>query len=97
MEKSFFVYIVTDEPYGTLYVGVTNNLARRIWEHQERIYEGFTKKYGLHALVYYEIYPTAEEAIRREKCIKKWRRDWKIQKIQELNPTWRNLCEDLQK
>lgn len=97
MEKSFFVYIVTDKPYGTLYVGVTNDLGRRVWEHKTGVYKGFTKKYGLGLLAYYEVYPTADEAIRREKAIKKWRREWKINKIHEQNRPWRDLYEDLNK
>lgn len=96
MEKNFFVYLVADKPYGTLYVGVTNDLARRIWEHREGLYKGFTKKYGLRLLVYYEVYPTAMDAIRREKAIKKWKRDWKKQAIEKANPTWRDLYADLQ-
>jgi putative endonuclease len=97
MEKRFWVYIVTDRPYGTLYVGVTNDLARRIWEHREGMYKGFTKKYGLKQLVYYENYPTAEAAIRREKNIKAWKREWKTNRIKEFNSTWGDLYEDLQK
>ncbi len=96
MEKNFFVYLVADKPYGTLYVGVTNDLARRIWEHREGLYKGFTKRYGLRLLVYYEVYPTAMDAIRREKAIKKWKRDWKKQAIEKTNPTWRDLYADLQ-
>jgi len=96
MEKNFFVYILTDRPYGTLYVGVTNNLAKRAWEHREGVYKGFSKKYELKRLVYYEVYPTALEAIRREKAIKKWNREWKIHRIKAFNPTWRDLYEELQ-
>ncbi len=97
MEKHFWVYIVTDKPYGTLYTGVTNDLARRAWEHREGMYKGFTKKYGLKCLVFYEEYPTALEAIAREKAIKKWKRDWKKQLIETINLGWRDLYEDLQK
>lgn len=95
MEKSFFVYIVTDKPYGTLYVGVTNDLARRSFEHREGIYSGFTKRYKLHHLVYYETYPTVLEAIAREKALKKWRREWKIDRIKAFNPTWKDLYAEL--
>lgn len=91
MEKKFYVYIVTDKPYGTLYTGVTSNLARRIWEHKESLYHGFTKRYGLKLLAYYEVQDTAEAAIIREKQIKKWYRRWKIELVQEINPTWRDL------
>ncbi len=97
MDKAFFVYIVTDRPYGTLYVGVTNDLSRRAWEHREGIYKGFTRKYGLKLLVYYESYSTAEEAIRREKAIKAWKREWKINHIHEQNRTWRDLAEEINK
>jgi len=96
MAKAFFVYIVTDKPFGTLYVGVTNDLARRSFEHREGRTEGFTKRYGLGLLVYYEMYSTALEAIAREKAIKKWRRDWKKQAIDQFNPTWRDLYLELQ-
>jgi putative endonuclease len=93
MERSYWVYIVTDKPFGTLYVGVTNDVARRAYEHREGRIEGFTKKYGLKKLVYCEEYPTATEAIRREKQIKKWKREWKIHRIKQLNPTWKDLYE----
>ena len=95
-EKRFWVYIVTDKPYGTLYIGVTNDLARRVYEHREGLVDGFTKKYGLKRLVYYEEYPTPVEAIEREKKLKKWKRDWKKQLIEKFNPTWRDLYVDLQ-
>ena len=97
MEKRFWVYILTDKVYGTLYVGVTKSLSRRIWEHKEGLVSGFTKRYGLKTLVYYEEYSGAQDAIAREKAIKKWHRDWKINKIQEFNPSWSDLYEDLQK
>ena len=96
MEKRFWVYMVTDKPYGTLYVGVTNDLARRAFEHREGIYEGFSKRYGLKMLVWYEEFSTAEEAISYEKRIKKWKRDWKKQLIEKFNPTWRDFFETLQ-
>lgn len=96
MEKCFWVYILTDEPYGTLYIGVTNDLARRVWEHREGLYEGHAKKHGIKQLVYYEEYPTILEAIDREKKLKKWKRDWKKQLVDGFNPTWRDLYETLQ-
>lgn len=95
--KRFWVYIITDKPYGTLYIGVTSDLPRRVYEHKNGLYEGFSKKYDLKLLVYYEEYQTAEEAIRREKCMKKWNREWKINKIHEMNRQWRDLAEDLNK
>ncbi|MGE4350856.1 MAG: GIY-YIG nuclease family protein [Bdellovibrionales bacterium] len=97
MEKRSWVYILTDKPYGTLYTGVTGNLARRIWEHKTGVYPGFTKRYSLHLLVYYEEYPTIEEAIAREKCIKAWKREWKTHRIAQVNAEWRDLYEDLNK
>lgn len=94
MEKRYWVYIVADKPYGTLYVGVTSDLSRRIYEHKNGLYKGFTKKYGLAMLVYYEEFPTALEAIHREKCIKKWKRDWKIKNLIHVqNREWKDLYE----
>jgi len=95
MERSFWVYIVTNKPYGTLYIGVTNDIALRAYEHRESVYSGFTKTHGLKILVYCEEYSTAYEAITREKQLKKWKRDWKKQLIEKLNPTWRDLYEEL--
>ncbi len=93
MEKRYWIYIITDQPYGTLYTGVTNNLARRIWEHKTGAFVGFSKRYGLKLLVYYEEYSRIEDAIQREKKIKKWRRDWKIDLVKSLNPEWKDLGE----
>jgi len=93
-EKRFWVYIVTNKPFGTLYTGITSDLRRRGFEHREELYKGFTKAYGLKMLVYYEKYPTALEAIAREKELKKWQRDWKKQLIEKFNPSWRDLYED---
>jgi putative endonuclease len=95
MEKRFWVYIITDKPYGTLYIGFTNNLPRRIYEHKNGLYEGFSKKYGLKMLVWYEEYPTAEEGIQREKQIKYWNREWKINNLIHVqNRKWRDMAED---
>ena len=88
--------MVTDKPYGTLYTGITNSLARRSYEHREGLYAGFSKKYGLKMLIWYQEFPTALEAIEYEKRIKKWKRDWKKQLIEKFNPTWRDLYEELQ-
>lgn len=96
MEKHYWVYILTDKAYGTLYLGVTNNLSRRMWEHKEGIISGFTKKYKLKKLIYYEQYSDVKEAIAREKALKKWNRDWKIQKIEQVNPTWDDLYSHIQ-
>jgi putative endonuclease len=88
-------YIVTNHRHGTLYTGVTSDLARRTWEHRTGALEGFSKRYGLKVLVWYEPHGTMEEAITREKHIKAWKRDWKIRLIERMNPTWRDLYEDL--
>lgn len=89
------VYIMTNKLNGTLYVGVTSDLARRAFEHREGIYPGFTKDYGLKMLVYYEHFDDIREAIQREKTMKHWRRTWKVQLILELNPVWADLYETL--
>ena len=96
MEKHFWVYILADGPYGTLYIGVTNDLARCVWEHREGLYKGHAKKHGIKQLVYYEEYPTAMEAIEREKKLKKWKREWKIELIKGFNFAWNDLYESLQ-
>ncbi len=95
MEKRYWVYILASQRNGTLYVGVTNDLARRTWEHKEGFVKGFTKDYAVHRLVYYEEYADSVSAIAREKQIKKWNRAWKIKRIEEQNPQWRDLSNDL--
>ena len=80
---------------GTLYIGVTSNLPARVFEHKSELIEGFTKKYHLHNLVYYEVYEDVRSAITREKQLKKWKRDWKIKLIEKVNPQWRNLYPDI--
>ena len=90
-----WVYIITNRPNGTLYVGVTNNIQRRAWEHREGLCEGFSKRYGLTRLVYVEQHPTMIDAIRREKAIKRWRRAWKIRVILGANPDWTDLYETI--
>ena len=91
MRKAGFVYIVTNKRYGVLYTGVTSNLAARITQHREGTGSRFTSKYRTGILVYYEQYPSIEEAIAREKAIKAWRRMWKIRAIEEMNPAWEDL------
>jgi putative endonuclease len=91
----FWVYILASRPGGTLYVGVTNNLIRRIYEHREGLVEGFTRRYGVKMLVYYEQHDTAVSAIQREKNIKHWSREWKIDLILSMNPDWRDLYNDI--
>lgn len=95
MDKHFYVYILASRRNGTLYIGVTNNLVRRVWEHKTGAVEGFTKHYHVHQLVWYETAETALAAITREKQLKKWRRAWKLELIEALNPTWRDLYEDI--
>jgi putative endonuclease len=89
------VYILASRRNGTLYVGVTSDLPRRMFEHKTDLVEGFTKRYRVHTLVYAEFYATMEQAISREKRIKTWRRKWKIELIEQLNPTWRDLFDEL--
>ena len=93
--KGGWVYIVTNKRNGTLYVGVTSDIARRAWEHREGVVEGFTKRYGLKRLVYFERHEEIADAIRREKRIKEWPRAWKINLIKGFNPTWDDLYETL--
>ncbi len=93
--KEGYVYILCNREQGTLYVGVTSDLYRRIYEHQQTLKEGFSKKYHLQRLVYYEGPMEIIEAIAREKNIKNWKRQWKIELIDKLNPSWRDLFEDL--
>ncbi len=95
MQKQYYVYILTNKPYGTLYVGVTSNLVHRIFQHKEGLAEGFSKKHGLNRLVWYEVHEDAREAITREKLIKKWHRDWKVSLIQSKNANWDDLYESI--
>lgn len=78
-----------------MYIGVTSDLAKRVWEHKNKMVEGFTKRYNVNRLVYYEVYSTIEDAIIREKRMKKWRRMWKIRLIEEKNPDWKDLYEEI--
>ena len=89
------VYILASKRNGTLYIGVTSNLRKRIWEHREGIVEGFTKKYAVHMLVYYDLFTDMYSAITREKRLKKWRRAWKIKLIEEKNPRWDDLWQQI--
>jgi len=95
MDRQPCVYILTNQRNGTLYVGVTSNLSKRIWEHKNKVVEGFTEKYGLNNLVWYELHETMESAISREKTVKSWKRYWKLKAIEEMNPEWHDLYEDL--
>lgn len=93
--KQYYVYILASKKNGTLYIGVTNNLARRVYEHKEGLIEGFTKKYNVKRLVYYEITYDINEAIKREKALKKWLRKWKIELIEKMNPEWKDLYNEI--
>ncbi|MEK9143508.1 MAG: GIY-YIG nuclease family protein [Patescibacteria group bacterium] len=92
---SYYVYILTNKRNGTLYIGMTNDLIRRIYEHRSKLVDGFTKKYALTKLVYYEHHERPMDAITREKQIKKWNRLWKLKLIEVKNPTWEDLYETL--
>ena len=89
------VYLLASKRNGTLYVGVTSNLVKRIWEHKNDQVEGFTQKHGVHTLVWYEMHETMESAIQREKNIKDWKRAWKLNAIEEMNPQWRDLYPEI--
>jgi putative endonuclease len=93
--NTYYVYLLASKRNGTLYIGVTNDLVRRVYEHKNDIVEGFTKKYGIHLLVYYEQYDNVESAIQRERQMKKWNRQWKIRRIERQNPDWRDLYDDI--
>ncbi|HEY4943597.1 MAG TPA: GIY-YIG nuclease family protein [Rhizomicrobium sp.] len=95
MSKTYFTYIMASKRNGTLYIGVTNDMARRAWEHREGLVDGFTKKHGVKMLVHFEMFGDVDLAIRREKRLKKYKREWKINLIQERNVAWRDLAETL--
>ena len=93
--KDYYVYIMASKRNGTLYIGVTNNLLRRVYEHKNNLIDGFTKTYNVHTLVFYEHTNDAKAAIRREKQLKKFNREWKLKLIENKNPDWRDLYDDL--
>jgi putative endonuclease len=95
MKKQFFVYILASRRNGTLYTGVTSNLPGRVWQHKNKVIAGFTSKYGVDKLVYFEPHESAEFAIQREKQIKKWNRAWKLQLIEQTNSMWRDLYDEI--
>ena len=95
MRRQYYVYILASAPYGTLYVSITRDLKRRVWEHQSDFVKAFTQRYGVHNLVWYEVHEDPYEAITREKRIKKWNRDWKINLIQSMNPSWDDLYDQI--
>jgi putative endonuclease len=92
--SSYYVYILASKRNGTLYIGVTNNLLRRVYEHKHDLGDGFTKKYQVHQLVYYEETPEVQAALNREKQLKRWKRQWKVRLIERLNPDWTDLFDE---
>jgi putative endonuclease len=93
--KSYFVYILASQRNGTLYIGVTSNLIKRVWEHRNNVVEGFTKKYKVHSLVYFEQTDNVNSALRREKQLKNWQRKWKLALIEKENPKWIDLYDKI--
>ena len=92
---SFYVYIVASGRNGTIYIGMTDDLGRRVWEHKEKVYRGFSAKHGCDRLVWYEVHDTREGAFVRERQMKEWRRSWKLMLIERDNPTWADMYETL--
>ena len=96
METQFYVYIIANRPHGTLYIGMTDDLNKRAWEHREHIFKGsFSDRYNLELLVWFEPHPSRESAFGRERRLKKWNRQWKINLIEQMNPEWRDLADVL--
>ncbi len=95
MDRASYVYILASGRYGTLYVGVTADLVRRVWQHREKMVDGFTKTYGVDKLVWYEVHSEICNAITREKQLKHWLRAWKLDLISKFNPEWRDLFEEI--
>ncbi len=95
VDKHFYVYILASKRNGTLYIGVTSNIVQRVWQHKNNMVKGFTKKYSVKTLVYYEAHANADSAITREKQLKKWRRELKLRLIEERNPHWNDLYNEI--
>jgi putative endonuclease len=95
MTKNYYVYMLASKKNGTLYIGVTSNLSKRVYEHKCKLIDGFTKKYNVDKLVYCEITEDVESAILREKRLKKWKRQWKVELIEQKNPEWNDLYYDI--
>jgi len=89
------VYILASQRNGTLYIGVTSDLVKRVWQHKNDVFEGFTKEYGVHMLVWFELHEDMESGIIREKRLKKWNREWKLRLIEEMNPEWKDLYDSI--
>jgi putative endonuclease len=94
MTKTYYVYIMASKQNGTLYIGVTNDLERRLYEHKNNLVKGFTSRYNVHQLVYYEDVNDIQSALQREKQLKRWTRKWKLELIETVNPEWRDLGDD---
>ena len=92
---AFFVYILANKRNGTLYIGMTDDLVKRVWQHRNEVVPGFSKRYGVKTLVWYETYESRESAFARERQLKKWNRKWKLELIEAANPSWRDLAEKL--
>jgi len=95
MEKYYYVYILANQRNGTLYIGITSDLIKRVWEHKNKFVDSFTKKYNINKLVYYEQYSDPQYAIRREKRLKKYNRKWKLNLIEKVNHEWKDLYEEI--
>jgi putative endonuclease len=95
MDRQFYVYLLASQAYGTLYTGITDDLIRRVWEHRNDVVPGSTREHRVHRLVWYEVHGSVREAITREKQIKKWNRDWKVNLIQRSNPGWEDLYDEI--
>lgn len=95
MQRHYYVYILSNKRNGTLYIGVTSDLIKRVWQHKNDVVEGFTKKYQTHRLVYYEEYISIDVALNREKRLKNWQRSWKLELIESFNPYWKDLYETI--
>ncbi len=92
---SYYTYILFNQRNGTLYIGVTNHLVKRVYEHKQHIFKGFTDKYDIDKLAYYEIHDDINEAIKREKQLKAWKRSWKLELIESHNPDWKDLYDEI--
>ena len=95
MSKYHYIYIITNKKQGTLYTGITSDLLKRIWQHKNKVVKGFTNKYNLDKLVYYETSEVVDNAITREKQLKNWKRQWKIELIEKENPEWKDLYQEM--
>lgn len=95
MQKQYYVYIMASKKHGTLYIGATDDLVKRVYQHKNNLVEGFTKKYNIHMLVYHESTSNASSMVTRERQLKKWNRQWKIELIEKFNPEWKDLYEEI--